>query len=91
METIMKKFILAAALIAPLGLAVPALAQGVGDAGTGNAGSTFSASGTTTYVPSHAREFSDQRQHRGRAGTSELEQSLIDRMQVPDPSRLPAY
>lgn len=48
----MKKFILAAALVAPLAIAAPAFAQGVGDAS-----GSFGASAVTTYAPVQAREF----------------------------------
>ncbi|QCI66768.1 hypothetical protein [Phreatobacter stygius] len=81
----MKKFILAASLLAPLAVAAPAFAQGMSDA----AGFIETPS-ITTYAPNQPREFTSHRAHRGQTGLTELERSLIDREQVPDPSRLPA-
>ena len=77
----MKKFILAAALIAPLAAAAPALAQGAGDAA-----GFIETPALTTYAPNQAREFT-ARAERGTAGQSvgvnEAERSLILREVVP--------
>ncbi len=71
----MKKLILAAALLAPLGFAAPALAQGAGDA----AGFVDTPS-ATTYAPNQPREFSDRHVRGGQVGgLTDLERSLIDR------------
>lgn len=73
----MKKFILAAALLAPL-MAVPALAQGAGDA----AGYVEIA---PIQVPSQTREFMDHAGHvrHGSASVSPTERLQIDRQAVP--------
>ncbi|WP_163277891.1 hypothetical protein, partial [Klebsiella aerogenes] len=66
----MKKFILAAALIAPLGLAAPALAD--------DAAGFVETPAVTTYAPAQPREFT------ARYGSvSNADQSLISREAVP--------
>ncbi|QCI68130.1 hypothetical protein [Phreatobacter stygius] len=75
----MKKFILAAALLAPLAVAAPAFAQGGGDA----AGFIETPS-ITTYAPNQPREFSSQRSLGGQTvGVSNAERNLIQREVVP--------
>lgn len=73
----MKTFILAAALLAPL-MAVPALAQGAGDA----AGYIETA---PIQAPSQTREFMDHAGHvrHGSAPVSPAERLQIDRQAVP--------
>jgi len=71
----MKKLILAAALLAPLGLAAPALAQGSGDAA-----GFIEIPAITTYAPNQPREFSAHHVRGGQVGgLTDLERSLIDR------------
>ncbi|MCZ0732680.1 hypothetical protein [Phreatobacter sp. AB_2022a] len=71
----MKKFVIAAALVAPLTAAVPALAQGVGDAS-----GYFGAPAITTAAPVEAREFTA----RHPAGyVPAIGQVQVDRGQVP--------
>lgn len=72
----MKKLILVATLLAPLGLAAPVFAQGGGDA----AGFIETPS-VTTYAPVQPREFTARDMMRGQArGTAP---SQIDREAVP--------
>jgi len=78
METIMKKFILAAALLAPLA-AAPAFAQGSGDAA-----GFIETPAVTTYAPVQPREFSSHRSLGGQqVGVNNAERSLIQREVVP--------
>ncbi|QCI68128.1 hypothetical protein [Phreatobacter stygius] len=75
----MKKFILAAALLAPLAVAAPAFAQGMSDA----AGFIQTPS-VTTYAPNQPREFTSPRAFGGQAvGVNNAERSLIQREVVP--------
>ncbi len=75
----MKKFILAAALLAPLAAAAPALAQGSGDAA-----GFIETPAVTTYAPVQPREFSSHRSLGGQSvGVSNSERSLIQREVVP--------
>lgn len=71
----MEKFILAAALLAPLVVAVPAFAQGAGDAAA-----FIETPPATTHMPNRPREFTSQKADAGRpAGVTDLERSLIQR------------
>lgn len=71
----MKKFVLAAALIAPLAAAAPAFAQGVGDAS-----GYFGAPAITTAAPVQAREFTARQPG---AFAPAIGQVQVDRGQVP--------
>ncbi|MBN8945258.1 MAG: hypothetical protein J0H01_37495 [Rhizobiales bacterium] len=66
----MKKFILAAALLAPLGLAAPALAD--------DAAGFVETPAVTTYAPTQPREFTARYDR-----VSNADQSLINREAVP--------
>lgn len=66
----MKKFALVAALVAPLAIAAPAFAQGVGDA-SGYVG----ASAATTSVPAQAREFTAR--HAPAAGAVQIDREAV--------------
>ncbi|MBN8944899.1 MAG: hypothetical protein J0H01_35680 [Rhizobiales bacterium] len=72
----MKKFILAATLLAPLAVAAPAFAQGAGD----SAGFIETPS-VTTYAPVQPREFSARQMMRGQSLSTAP--SLVDREAVP--------
>lgn len=71
----MKKFVLAAALVAPLAVAAPAFAQGVGDAS-----GYFGAPAVTTAAPVQAREFTARHT---RAYAPAIGEVQVDRGQVP--------
>jgi len=70
METVMKKFILAAALLAPLAVAAPAFAD--------DAAGFIETPSVTTYAPTQAREFTARYDR-----VSGADQSLINREAVP--------
>ena len=75
----MKKFILAATVIAPLAIAAPAFAQGAGDAA-----GFIETPAVTTYAPNQPREFSAHRGPVGQSvGVSNAERNLILRETVP--------
>lgn len=71
----MKKFVLAAALLAPLAVAAPAFAQGVGDAS-----GYFGAPAISAAAPVQPREFTARQSH-GYAPS--IGQVQVDRGQVP--------
>jgi hypothetical protein len=75
METVMKKLILAAALIAPLA-AAPAFAQGAGDAA-----GFIETPAVTTYAPNQPREFTARTPHS--APLAPTQWNMIDREAVP--------
>ena len=72
----MKKFILAATLVAPLAVAAPAFAQQ-------DAAGFIETPAVTTYTPNQPREFSAHRTGAQSVGVSNAERSLILREAVP--------